>query len=157
MNQIATHTTKLLALLAILLLPFQEAVAASCGCGGSVGHSSSGQLTGSDETASSCCSEPGVSSCCSQGVLGQSCCCQTGAAADSHPLHDPCGCCYTASPDVVVFSLDSSLDVDVSEGTTSSFSAIACPERQRDSLDESESFCVASGVELCNQLCRYQL
>jgi hypothetical protein len=145
MNQIVTHITKTLALLAVLLLPVQRSMAATCCCQRGINQSS---LESSTDSPASCCSQQSSSPCC----------CQTsGADSDSQPCRCPSGCRCTTLPDAIVFSAESSSEWNFSADIAPSISANVCQNEQRCSRARADVSSNASGSTLCVQLCRYQL
>ncbi len=164
MNPFVTHITKTLALLAVLLLPVQSSMAATCCCHRGINQSSLESTMASQamDLLASCCSQPGAS-CCSQQSLG-SCCCHTrgsdgarGSDGDSQPCRCPSGCRCTTSPDAIAFSAEFSSEWDFSASLAPSISANACQDGQRCSRAHTEVSSTASGATLCVLLCRYQL
>lgn len=148
MNRLVTHTTKTLALLAILLLPVQGAMAATCSCGGGMGQPFVGSVA-------NCCSQPGAG-CCSYD-LGQSCCQTSSSGSKSQSEQCPDRYCETATTEAIALSVDSSIEIDLSAVTVHSLSTIADENGQRNSLASTVADSVTSGSELCVQLCRYRL
>ncbi len=145
MNQTVTHITKILALLAVLLLPVQSSMAATCCCQRAVGQSWPERST---DSPASCCSQQSSSPCC---------CRSSGSDSDSQSCCCPSGCRCTTSPDAVAFTADSSSELDLSACVAPCASASVCQNKQQCLLTSGDVYSQVSGSELCVQLCRYQL
>ncbi|NOY40340.1 MAG: hypothetical protein GXP26_00700 [Planctomycetes bacterium] len=155
MNRFVTHTTKTLALLAILLLPVQRSMAATCGCHSGVSQPSSGAMASG--AMASCCSRDAVSCCCSSHDLGQSCCQASSSGSKSQSEQCPDRYCETATTEAIALSVDSSLEIDLSAITVHRISTIADESGPQNSLASTVAAGTTNGSELCVQLCRYRL
>ncbi len=136
MNRFLPHLSKPLALLAIVLLLVQQAQAASCCCRGDAG--------------------PALQAdCCSQ--VEASCCGKGSCDSKSGPCQCPGQCCNSATPDVFAFSVDSSLEIDLSANAVQSISLVAHERPTPNSLSSFVAASSPSGKNLCARLCRFLL
>ncbi len=149
MNPFVTHTTKTLALLAILLLPVQRSMAATCDCHSGVGKASSGAMT-------SCCSQPGAS-CCSPYDLEPSCCQASCLDSKSRSEQCPGEYCEVAVLETVAPLADSSSGIDLSAAAAQSISTIADVDGPQNLQTSAVAINTMSGSALCVRLCRYRL
>jgi len=145
MNRLITHTAKTLAMLAVLLLPVQQSMAAAtCCCHG-----------GLEQTG--CCSQGKANCCGGADRPGQSCCNRSSLDSESGSCQCLGGRCGRAAPDVFAPSADSSSEVDLSAATVQGISSFAFENATRDSLADAVSAGPASGFERCVRLCRFRL
>ncbi len=136
MNRFLPYITKPLALLAIVLLLVQQTQAASCCC-----RDGASQVFQAD-----CCLQV-KASCCGKGACD----------SRSGPCQCPGRCCDNTTPDVFAFSVDSSLEIDLSAGIVRSTSFVAQEQPARSFLSSSVVTSSSGGKDLCARLCRFLL
>ena len=150
MNRRLLHISKTLALLAVLLLPVEQALAASCCCRGkqSVVASSQG----------SCCSQ-GLATCCSTVSTSQRSCCEQGdTRSEPTPCQCPTGCFGQDSPDAVVPARNNaSSDHELTLVAVLATSIDVVHGASSDLLRSTVFRTSMSGVQRCVLLCRYRL
>ncbi len=154
MNLFTSHTSNTLALLAILLLPVQQSVVASCCC----------RVT---ETRANLAaaglwqdshSQREWSPCSSGNSQTPSCCNSNSSDSNSRPCQCPCGCCKMPAPDAVDPALTGpSMENDLLVVELHSDSTTNCVNAPQHSLEKLVANFTTGGSERCVQLCRFQL
>lgn len=156
MSHYFTTISKTFALLAVVMLPVEQTLAASCCCRGS-------QIAGKHPTAGllrSCCSQAGAS-CCSTASTSHNSCCDSDSNSDSKPCQCPVGFCGFDPPtgfDPGTNTTSSSDELRVD--TLAAVPAITCDLNFRtpfQSLRLSAFHTSTSGSQRCVLLCRYRL
>jgi hypothetical protein len=154
MNRSVTHISKALALLAIMLLPVQQSLAATCCCHGGRGVASQ-TIVGPQRN---CCSQREASYRGRASSLGWSCCEANSPGSKSKPCQCPGECCQKVTPNAVdPVAVRPSLEEDLPVATVLGISTIACENTTRNSQVISVANSSTSGSERCIQLCRYRL
>jgi len=154
MNRLLLHISKTLSLLAVIMLPVQQALATNCCCrSGHVNHTVAG-------SPSSCCSQSHATYCSTTDKsLGS--CCDGQSHTGSKPCRCPVGLCGLDPPMAVDSASETtSSDEDLVIATIGEVSAtVTDVERRphRESLRLSASHASTSGSQLCVLLCRYRL
>ena len=151
-----THITKALTLLAVMLLPVQHSLAATCCCRG--GHQDV-NMTATDSVAD-CCSRIGLNCCSGTSGHAVTCCDESSSGAKSKPCKCPGGCVSDTVPSAISYSsTGSSLEDDTSGGI---------PERTSTLIAEGPgqtplvyqlgalASCPSNGPARCARLCRFR-
>jgi len=156
MNRLITHISKTLALLAILLLPVQQSLAAGC-CGNGVQESRTNQ-TSADSSKSNCSQHDEASCCRKESGLGRSCC-EWDSPNSKSELGQCLDMCHDNVPSGEAGSamVGSTLENDPPVAAVQSISTIFCDSATQDSLANTIATNSASGFQRCVQLCRYRL
>ncbi len=147
MSQLLFNISKALALLAVVLLPAEQTLAATCCCRGS-------------RVAGEHGSEGSLSSCCSNASTSHSSCCDE-SHSRSKPCRCPAGMCGMQPPTAFSPVTESSSgDDDLRIATLAAIPVIALDVDSltlRESLRISATHLSTSGSERCVLLCRYRL
>lgn len=152
MNRLLLDISKILALLAVTLLPVRQTLAATCCCRGV-------RIDGKHVAAGeqrSCCLQS-LASCCSTARTQDGTCCEHGRPA-SKPCRCPAGCCGKDAPKATEPATDTASSGEhLALATVPTTVLDAVGETPSDSLGNTTSRTSTSGSERCVLLCRYRL
>jgi hypothetical protein len=154
MYRLLPHISKTLALLAVVMLPVQQMLAANCCC-------RSGQHAVKQVEAGgqpSCCSQVQASCCGTTSNSSNVCCDQGQPDSSTKPCRCPAGSCGKDAPKAVEPVVDiSSANDELSVATVleTPFAQVGNP--QTDSAEWVPSEMATSGSQRCVLLCRYRL
>ena len=145
-NRLLRHALKTSALLAVILLPIEQSLAATCCC--CTSHASVKQLASSSHR--SCCSKTADSG------AERSCCRQGSSESGSKPCHCPTGCCgkyvpQAVDPTTTIVSTTDDASVPVVVSTV-----VDAQDAAADLLSITASPSPISGSQRCTLLCRYR-
>lgn len=155
MNRLVSDMSRILALLASLLLPIQPSLAASC-----CGHDGQGHAnhTSADSSKKSC-SQHDKARCCSElNDLEQSCC--EGDSSNSKSELSRCSDrCYENAPPIAadLAMVGPCLEDDLSVVTINNISTLVRESTAQGSIANSVAIHSESGSERCVRFCRYRL
>ena len=152
MNKLLPHFSKTLAMLAVIMLPVEQALAENCCCRG--GKSNEKQV--STTSQATCCSS-GESTCCSTAPSSDGSCCEEGQTqTGSKPCQCPAGCFGKDAPKAIDASGITFSDIELSQAIVPmALHEVVC-EAPFHSVQLSTSE-ATSGSQRCVLLCRYRL
>ena len=154
MNRLLPHIAKTLALLAVVMLPVEQMLAANCCCRGgqsAVKHVEAGRQA-------SCCSQVQASCCSTASKSSNACCGQGQPDSGTKPCQCPTGACGKDSPKAVEPAVDnSSVSSDLFVAALIETTSDEVIDRQTDSAGRTSSEIWTSSSQRCVLLCRYRL
>lgn len=154
MNRLLPHIAKSLALLAVVMLPVEQMLAANCCCRG--GQSAVTHVEAGGQ--SSCCSQVQASCCSTASRSSNDCCGQSQSDSGTKPCRCPAGTCGKDTPNAVEPAVDiSSVNDEFSVAAVLEASSADVVDLQTDSAGRTSSEISTSGSQRCVLLCRYRL
>ena len=153
MYRLLPHISKTLALLAVVMLPVQQMLAANCCCRG--GQNAVKQVEAGGQP--SCCSQVQASCCSTASNSSNACCGQGQPDSGTKPCRCPAGSCGKNAPKAVDPAVDISSQSDelsLAPVIETSFAQVGDP--QTDSAGCVPSEMATSGSQRCVLLCRYR-
>lgn len=154
MNRLLPHISKTLALLAVIMLPVEQMLAANCCCRG--GQSAVKRVEAGGQP--SCCSQV-QASCCSNASRSSNACCGQGKPdSGTKPCRCPAGSCSQDTPKAVEPAVDiSSANDELSVAAVFVTSSAEVGDPQTNSAGSVPAEISTSGSQRCVLLCRYRL